>query len=112
MRRAFLSLLLSFFLAQIVFAQQKTIQLYDGLPPGTESWNWDEMESEKNAFQTKVVYNVTKPSLGVFLPDPAIANGAALIICPGGGFHTLAINNEGNDVANWLVKKGVTCFVL
>ncbi len=50
--------------------------------------------------------------LTVFTPDPSVANGTAIVICPGGGFHLLSINSEGIDVANWLVKKGVTCFVL
>src|SRR5688572_12612752 len=112
MKKRFLPILLGLLLVQFSNAQQKTIQLYGGPAPGTESWNWEEKESEKNVFQTKVVYNVTKPTLGVFLPDAAVANGSAVVICPGGAFHTLSINSEGNEVANWLVKKGVTCFVL
>jgi lysophospholipase L1-like esterase len=40
------------------------------------------------------------------------ATGTAVVIAPGGAFHALSINNEGFDVARWLVKKGVTCFVL
>ena len=93
-------------------AQQKVIQLYDGPAPGSESWNWKEGENDKNLFQTKVVYNVTKPTLSVFIPEASVATGAAVVIAPGGGFQTLSINSEGFDVANWLVKKGVTCFVL
>jgi hypothetical protein len=112
MKKPFLSISSLLLLTQFSIAQQKTIQLYEGSAPGTESWNWEEKENDKNVFQIKVVYNVTKPTLSVFMPDAAVANGAALVICPGGAFHTLSINSEGNDVANWLVKKGVTCFVL
>jgi acetyl esterase/lipase len=93
-------------------AQQKVIQLYNGAAPGSESWNWKEGENDNNSFHTKVAYNVTSPSLIVFRPEGNMLNGTAVIICPGGGFHTLSINSEGNDVANWLVKKGITCFVL
>jgi acetyl esterase/lipase len=93
-------------------AQQKVIPLYNGSAPGSENWNWDESESDNNAWNTKIVYNVSKPSLTVFAPDPAIANGTSVVICPGGGFFALSINSEGYDVAKWLVKKGVTCFVL
>jgi dienelactone hydrolase len=93
-------------------AQQKVIQLYDGPAPGSESWTWNEAENDKNAWQTKVVYNVSKPTLTVFTPDADKANGTAVIIAPGGAFHALSINSEGYDVANWLVKKGITCFVL
>ncbi len=59
-----------------------------------------------------VSYNVVEPSLTVFSPEPAVANGTAIIVCPGGGFHFLAIDWEGTDVAKLLVKKGITVFVL
>lgn len=95
-------------------AQQKVIQLYNGAAPGSESWNWDEkfQDSSKNLFRTNLVYDVSKPTLTVYQPDSSVANGTAIVICPGGGFHLLSINSEGIDVANWLVKKGITCFVL
>ena len=94
------------------FAQQKVINLYIGAAPGSESWTWNEAENENNQWQTKVVYNVSHPTLTVFTPDSMSATGTAVIICPGGAFHALSINSEGYDVAKWLVKKGVTCFVL
>ena len=93
-------------------AQQKIIQLYDGSPPGSESWTWSEAENDSNLWQTKVVYNVSKPTLTVFLPQEGKANGTAVIIAPGGAFHALSINSEGYDAAKWLAEKGVTCFVL
>lgn len=95
-------------------AQQQVIALYNGAAPGSENWNWDEkfQDSSKNMFRTNIVYDVSKPTLTVYAPDPSVANGTAIVICPGGGFHLLSINTEGIDVANWLVKKGVTCFVL
>jgi acetyl esterase/lipase len=93
-------------------AQQKIIQLYQGAAPGSESWNWTEGESENKLFNVKLVYNVVHPSLEAFLPDPSIATGTAVIICPGGGFEVLSINSEGNDVAKWLNQHGVAAFVL
>ena len=100
------------FLCAALTAQQKVVSLYDGPAPGSESWNWSEAENDNNSWQTKVVYNVTKPTLTVFVPEADKANGTAVIIAPGGGFHALSINSEGLDVAKWLVQKGVTCFVL
>ena len=94
------------------YAQNKVVQIYEGAVPGTENWNWEEGIQEGSSWKTQVVYNVAKPSLTVFAPDPAIANGTSVIICPGGGFVALAMGNEGYDVAKWLVKKGITCFVL
>ena len=112
MKKRFVSIILSLLLNTILFAQQKVIQLYDGPAPGSESWNWNEAENDNNSWQTKVVYNVAKPTLTVFLPEADKATGTAVIIAPGGGFHALSINSEGLDVAKWLVQKGVTCFVL
>jgi acetyl esterase/lipase len=49
------------------------------------------------------------PTLTPYLP--ASATGAAIVICPGGGYGHLA-PKEGNDYALWLNQHGVTCFVL
>ena len=94
------------------YAQNKVVQIYEGAVPGTENWDWQEGIQEGSSWRTQVVYNVAKPSLTIFAPDPAIVNGTSVIICPGGGFVALAMGNEGYDVAKWLVKKGITCFVL
>lgn len=56
--------------------------------------------------------NVTVATLTPFLPDPAEANGTAVIVAPGGGFRTLSMENEGWDVAKALAKRGVAAFVL
>lgn len=95
-----------------VNAQQKVIQLYNGAAPGSESWTWDEGRSDSNLANTPIVYNVTHPTLTVVSPEPGTANGTAVIICPGGGFRILSINSEGFDVAKYLARRGVTCFVL
>lgn len=58
------------------------------------------------------VSNVSQPTLTVFLPEPSKANGSALVIAPGGGFHMLSIDNEGNDVAAWCTEHGIAAFVL
>ena len=51
------------------------------------------------------------PTLTPYLPDPTNTTGAALVVCPGGGYSHLA-PHEGNDYALWLNQHGVTCFVL
>jgi len=79
---------------------------------GSEKWTWEEKESNKNAFGARLIYNVSHPTLTVFLPDSATANGTAVIICPGGAFQILSIESEGNEAARWLTKKGITAFVL
>ena len=91
-------------------AQQKIIQLYNGAAPGSENWTYDEKVYKTPGFE--LVYNVSHPTLTVFSPDPAINNGTAVIVCPGGGFYILVMESEGNDVVKWLNKKGVTVFLL
>lgn len=112
MKKQFVLIAITLLLNTLLFAQQKVIQLYDGPAPGSESWTWNEAENDNNGWLTKVVYNVSKPTLTVFQPAADKANGTAVIIAPGGAFHALSINSEGFDVAKWLVEKGVTCFVL
>ena len=51
------------------------------------------------------------PTLTPYLPDGTNSSGAAMVICPGGGYGALA-PHEGNDYALWLNQHGVTCFVL
>ena len=50
------------------------------------------------------------PTLTPYLCE-SNATGAAMVICPGGGYQHLA-PHEGNDYALWLNQHGVTCFVL
>jgi len=51
------------------------------------------------------------PTVTPYLPASGSATGAAMVICPGGGYAKLA-PHEGNDYALWLNQHGVTCFVL
>lgn len=51
------------------------------------------------------------PTLTVYLPDPDKAGGAAVVICPGGGYGGLA-NHEGEHYARFLNEQGVAGFVL
>jgi acetyl esterase/lipase len=55
---------------------------------------------------------VTNPAIEVFLPDKAINNGSAVIVCPGGGYNILAYDLEGTEIAGWLNRIGFTAFVL
>jgi acetyl esterase/lipase len=93
-------------------AVAETINLYAGAPPGSEHWQHSEQSYYSKIFRTEVVTNVAVPTLTSFLPEPEQATGTAVIIAPGGGFHALSINSEGNDVARWLNQKGVAAFVL
>jgi acetyl esterase/lipase len=101
-----LCLLLYCFCAQAA----SMIPIYPGKAPGSESWTHQENAYYSDIFNTDVVTNVSTPTLTAFLPENP--NGTAAIIAPGGGFHALSINSEGNDVATWLNERGVSAFVL
>jgi acetyl esterase/lipase len=51
------------------------------------------------------------PTLTVFLPAPDKATGAAMVICPGGGYAQLA-DHEGSHYARWFNEQGIAGFVL
>lgn len=60
----------------------------------------------------RVVSSVHQPSLTVYLPSRDRANGAAIIVAPGGGHRELWTDHEGHNVAKWLSERGVAGFVL
>lgn len=88
-------------------AQPDAIILGTGPLPGAaapEAWH--------SQYGSVFARNVTVATLTPFLPDPAKATGAAVIVAPGGGFRTLSMNNEGWDVARALADRGIAAFVL
>jgi len=88
-------------------AQPDAIELGTGPLPGAtapEVWH--------KQYGSVFARNVTVATLTPFLPDPAKATGAAVIVAPGGGFMTLSMENEGWDVAKALAAKGVAAFVI
>ncbi|RYY29831.1 MAG: alpha/beta hydrolase [Chitinophagaceae bacterium] len=108
--RFFFSVAIAIACVQAGHAQQKAIQLYNGAAPKSEKWTW----TEKQFFDhnTTLIYDVSHPSLEVFLPPDSLANGTSVIICPGGGFYLLEIENEGRNIARWLNSMGIAAFVL
>src|SRR3989454_3441477 len=60
----------------------------------------------------KWITNVTKPTITVFRAAKGKNTGAAMVICPGGGYWNLAWDLEGEEVAAWLNSVGMTGVVL
>jgi len=56
--------------------------------------------------------NVSTPEMHVFLPPADRRTGAAVVVCPGGGYSILAWDLEGTEVAEWLNSIGVTAVVV
>jgi len=55
--------------------------------------------------------NVSKPTITLYKPKGK-ANGAAVVVFPGGGYQILAIDLEGTEVCDWLNSEGITCVLL
>lgn len=85
-----------------------------GVPPGAEKWTWHEQTTPVPGADgpQRMVRNVVVPTVTMFRPTVAPANGTALIVAPGGAFRFLMMDHEGDDVARWLTTFGVTAFVL
>jgi acetyl esterase/lipase len=56
--------------------------------------------------------NVTRPTLAVYPPPSDQDTGAAVVVCPGGAYHILALDLEGAEVCEWLNRIGVTGLLL
>jgi acetyl esterase/lipase len=111
--KTFAVAILSIVLLRVAVATaQDVIPLYPGTPPVSTQESYPEKQYFSKVWNTDVVTNVTRPTLTVFKPSPELKNGAAIVICPGGGFMALSISSEGTDVAKYLAAKGMTAFVL
>ena len=87
------------------------IPLWDGVAPG-EKGDIGPEKAEKKGDGIERTSNVSAPTLQVF-PAPAdTANGAAVLVCPGGGYNILASEHEGTEVCKWLNANGVTGVLL
>ncbi len=88
-----------------LFAEQ--IPLWPKGAPGSEK-----RRNEPEEVKEWWVKNVHNPSITAFFPPPALANGTAVLICPGGGHRALVYDSEGKDAARYFNSIGVTAFVL
>lgn len=89
-------------------SEPNAVPLYGEATPGSpSSENWSYFDDKHY-----VVRNVTRPTLTAFLPDPAKATGAAVVVAPGGAFMLLAIGPEGWEVGKRLAARGIAAFVL
>jgi acetyl esterase/lipase len=100
------------------------IPLWPDGAPGSEDWSQREQETylprpsnvPRTAlplpFDINIVRNIAQPTLTAYLPEPSVATGTAVVICPGGVFNFLSIELEGTDVARRLSARGVAGLVL
>jgi len=92
-------------------AAQTIIPLYlDGVP-NSIAYPMKEIRMEANGLLVGF-RKISEPTLAVYLPDEKIATGAAVIICPGGGYEMESYRLEGTVIAEAFLQKGIAAFIL
>jgi len=110
------SLLLAVFMVRTGFAAGPlVVDLWPGKTPGDVGINGQEksrIHPSPLVGPTKLITNVTKPTLTIYQPAQDKNTGTAMLICPGGGYWDLYWELEGEEVAAWLNSIGVTGIIL
>ena len=97
-------------------AEPLLVDVWPGKPPGDVGLKGQEnsrtYSSPLIGGPTKLITNVTKPTLTIYQPPKGMNTGTAMLICPGGGYHDLFWELEGEEVAMWLNTQGMTGIIL
>src|SRR3954465_6197564 len=96
-------------------AEPLVVDLWPGKTPGDVGIKGEEtsrIHQSPLVGPTKLITNVTKPTLTIYRPAVDKNTGTAMVICPGGGYWDLYWELEGEEVAAWLSARGVTGIIL
>lgn len=107
--KQFTSILL--LMVSLNLAAQQTIPLYSTAIPNSTNYAMKEIRIEKDG-QFLGYRSISHPSLTIYLPEKNIATGAAVVICPGGGYGMESYRLEGTNIAEAFQKRGITAFIL
>lgn len=96
-------------------AEPLVVDLWPGKVPGDIGIKGEEtsrVHQSPLVGPTKLITNVTRPTLTIYRPAPDRNTGTAMVICPGGGYWDLYWELEGEEVAAWLNSVGMTGIIL
>jgi len=102
------TILVMMFLVICTAKAQEIIPLYSSTIPNSKLIS----EDIKESFGGGMYRNVTNPTLEIYLPEKGKETGAAVIICPGGGYSVVVYQGEGVSTAKEFAKNGIAAFVL
>jgi acetyl esterase/lipase len=107
-------LLLAFVLfSKVTLSGQEVIHVWsDNIPNSIENKDYKEDVTYDELNEVKEIRKISTTTLTLFLVPKEIANGTAVVICPGGGYSKVVMNKEGYKVAKWLNSLGISAFVL
>jgi acetyl esterase/lipase/SAM-dependent methyltransferase len=112
---AFVLIVISIVAASALAAEPLVVDLWPGKTPadaGIKGQETSVIRQSPLAGPTKVITNVSKPTLVVYRSSWEKNTGTAMIICPGGGYWDLYWELEGEEVAAWLNSIGMTGIIL
>jgi acetyl esterase/lipase len=104
-----------FLSSPVIAAEPLVVDLWPGKAPGDVGITGREtsrIHPSPLVGPTKLITNVTRPTLTVYRPAPDRNTGTAMVICPGGGYWDLYWELEGEEVAAWLNSVGMTGIIL
>ncbi|GAB3506034.1 hypothetical protein GCM10027341_38550 [Spirosoma knui] len=112
MRFSLLIFLFSTVLTQVALSQEVINLWTDGAVPNAIPGVQIPEKSEAGNDGIQRISNVSVPTITAYLPSKDKATGAAIMVCPGGGYSILASGHEGEDIARWFNTLGIAAFVL
>src|SRR5689334_935108 len=96
-------------LITLVSHSQTVLPLYTDSIPNSKPVP-DEEKSDTDENGRLHIEKVSHPTLTVYLPPKEKANGAAVVVCPGGGYRFLAYTHEGIEICKRFNEMGITAF--
>ena len=115
LRKCMLLLIGASFMSNTINAQSDPILLFPKGAPGETIHLIEKADSEggKTAGETVLrITNVSEPTITIYNSPDEIASGAAMVVCPGGGYNILAYDLEGDEICEWLNSIGITAVLL
>lgn len=91
---------------------QQIIPLYEGGIPGNIGLTDEEKITYSPSGEIMVISSVINPSITVYLPDPKVATGTAVILCPGGGMRMPGWGNDVIKMSEFLNERGIAAIDL
>ena len=110
-----LFLLITNLITGSIMAQDKPIQLFPKGAPGEQTKLIEKALPEGGKVGGASVLRlsgVSDPTITIYPASDEVATGAAIVVCPGGGYEILAYDLEGDEICQWLNEIGVTAVLL
>lgn len=98
-----------------VMAQKNSVLLFPKGAPGEVAKLTEKSSSEGDKIGGEPVLRMTdvsEPTITIYRAPDEVASGAAMVVCPGGGYNILAYDLEGTEICEWLNNIGVTAVLL